>query len=260
MKKLYTLLYIWVSFFISCESIEQTSNHNSKLHSSSSEKSHQASIIVLKNKTVQPKWDPNNYCFVTTWESDSCNKQDFREPLDLHHSYFAPVVPFGEIVLAAAPCFTIPVVGQVASGAILVVGAIGYSIYQLKEKNKKAKRQQNNTEKKNDDGGGGGGGPEKDPLPEDNRCMMMHIFCKKEGHLLDTPGNRSLLRELVSDIKNYLGTDSRYLREWYVKITKDGKQLWAWMQNGKIRDGGLNNQPLQWNSVTGLCSPTIPKK
>ena len=78
--------------------------------------------------------------------------------------------------------------------------------------------------------------------------------------MLDTPQNREALRNLVKDAKNYLGRDTRFLRHWYAKINKEGKQFWAWMQNGKIRDGGLNNKPLPWNAETGLCSPFIPKR
>ena len=111
----------------------------------------------------------------------------------------------------------------------------------------------------------GGGGPEKDPkdddpLPEKNLSIMGHIFRKKDGHLIDTPENRNLLRELVKDSSNYLKRDKAFKRDWYAKITKDGKQLWAWIKNDKIRDGGLNNKVLPWNDQTGLCSPTKPLK
>ena len=110
---------------------------------------------------------------------------------------------------------------------------------------------------------GGGGGPEKDPkdddpLPTHNLSMIGHIFKDEEGHLIDTPENRNLLRKLVQDIKNHLGKDETFQRDWYAKPLKDDKQLWAWMRNGKIRDGGLNNKPLPWNNKTGLCSPTKP--
>lgn len=103
-----------------------------------------------------------------------------------------------------------------------------------------------------------GGGPEKgpdddDPLPVKNRNIMMHIFRNKEGHMLDTLENRELLRSLVRDAKNYLGTDVRS-NVWYGKILQNGKQLWAGARNNIIRDGGLNETPRVFNARTGLCN------
>ena len=122
---------------------------------------------------------------------------------------------------------------------------------------------QKKLEQKNNSGGGNG--PDKDPndqdpLPENNRSIMMHIFCKKEGHLLDTLANRKLLRELVKDVKNYIGKDNAFRNDWYAKITKEGAQLWARVRNNKIVSGGLNKISKIWSPETGFCSPVIPKR
>lgn len=139
------------------------------------------------------------------------------------------------------------------------------TVAHFKKKKEIAKNEVNqkfkaDSDKKSDNGGGSDKDPkDDDPLPVNNLSILMHIFRDKEGHLLDTPENRELLRNLVRDIKNYIGKDARYQREWYAKITKDGKQIWAWMRGGMIRDGGLNNKQLFWNSETGFCSPIIPR-
>jgi len=85
-----------------------------------------------------------------------------------------------------------------------------------------------------------------------NKSIMMHIFRNKEGHMLDTPSNRAILRNLVRNANNYLG---KYARDnhWYAKVLKKGKQLWAWVRNNMIRDGGLNETPRSFNGRTGLC-------
>ncbi len=98
-----------------------------------------------------------------------------------------------------------------------------------------------------------------DPLPEKDKGRMNHIFLKKEGHMLDTPENRNLLRDLVKDIKNYCGQDTSNRNDWYAKIMEDGKQLWARVRNKKIISGGINNVPREWCPETGLCKSLMPK-
>lgn len=132
-----------------------------------------------------------------------------------------------------------------------------------KKKKKSIEGVQKKLEQKNNSGGGNG--PDKDPndqdpLPENNRSIMMHIFKNEEGHLIDTPENRNLLRNLVRDVKNYIGKDNAFRNDWYAKITKEGALLWARVRNNKIVSGGLNKIPEIWSPETGFCSPVIPKR
>ncbi len=78
-----------------------------------------------------------------------------------------------------------------------------------------------------------------------------HIFRNAEGHLPDTLANRQLLVDLTSDFKNFLGSD-KYGTEWFARLTKDGKQIWAGVRKGSIRYGGMNETPKIFNSGTGL--------
>ena len=86
-----------------------------------------------------------------------------------------------------------------------------------------------------------------------------HIFKNEPGHFpKDTPENRKLLLELVSNEKNFLGKSGSG-SGWYGKVLSNGKQLWAEVRNGLIRNGGLNDIPKKFNPQTGLCRPFQPK-
>jgi len=86
-----------------------------------------------------------------------------------------------------------------------------------------------------------------------------HIFRKKENHLLyDTPDNRKLLFDLVSDPENFLIEDI-YGKKWYAKILDNGKQLWATVRGNSITGGGLNKIPRNPHPKTGLSRPFPPK-
>lgn len=95
-------------------------------------------------------------------------------------------------------------------------------------------------------------------LPQ-NDAQTKHIFRKQEGHLEDTSINRELLVNLANDEDCHIGKDCRGL-DWHIKITDDGKQLWVASRNGVIQNGGINNPPLDWNSMTGLNQNPIKRR
>ena len=49
-----------------------------------------------------------------------------------------------------------------------------------------------------------------------------------------------------------MGQDKKHLNDWYAKLNKEGKQIWARVWNGKIKGGGLNETPLPWDPEYGL--------
>ena len=74
----------------------------------------------------------------------------------------------------------------------------------------------------------------------------------------DTPENRNLLLDLISNEKNFLGKGCNGIR-WYSKILSNGKQLWAGVRNNLITRGGLNDIPRKFHPETGLCRPLPPR-
>lgn len=77
-------------------------------------------------------------------------------------------------------------------------------------------------------------------LPND--AQLKHIFRNDVGHLSNTENNRRRVLRLASEEKNFLGVD-KFGNEVYAKTLKNGKQLWAYVRNGVLINGGLNNTP-----------------
>ena len=93
-------------------------------------------------------------------------------------------------------------------------------------------------------------------LPK-NRAQIMHIFRADDGHLTDTPENRTRLLQLAQDSQYRLGVDI-HGNIWHAKLLEDGSQLWVEYRDGVIREGGLNLIPHEWDDETGLNNN--PKK
>lgn len=98
----------------------------------------------------------------------------------------------------------------------------------------------------------------KPPKLPENKSILGHIFTGEGNHLPDTPENRQIVQETVSDWKNFVGRD-RYGKEWYARTLENGRQVWVEAYNGEIRNGGVNPVPRQWNPDTGFASP-FPKR
>lgn len=105
----------------------------------------------------------------------------------------------------------------------------------------------------NEKGMGSATGKKTIKLPE-KISQLKHIFRKKEGHIDDTPENRSLLETVANNKENYVGTDG-YGTQWYSKTQADGSQVWVRVRNNTIQNGGINNPPKTWNPSTGYNKP-----
>ena len=91
-------------------------------------------------------------------------------------------------------------------------------------------------------------------LPENN-AQLKHIFREGNGHIIDTPDNRSKILNVANDKKNYLGRDARG-NDWYAKTESDGSQIWVRTRNGKVDNAGVNTTPRTWDDETGLYNNT----
>jgi len=99
-------------------------------------------------------------------------------------------------------------------------------------------------------GGSGGKNSSTNKLPE-GRAQIMHIFRKKEGHLVNTKKNRDKILAVANTKKYYLGTDAGG-KQWYVKLNKNGSQTWASCLNRVIVNCGYNRSPIPYDEITGL--------
>ena len=85
-----------------------------------------------------------------------------------------------------------------------------------------------------------------------------HIFREIEGHFQeDTPANRKILIDTVLNADNYLGND-KWGNNWYAETQADGTQIWVQVRNGEIINGGFNNIPRPWDSLTGFSRNSPP--
>jgi len=92
----------------------------------------------------------------------------------------------------------------------------------------------------------------KKPTIDEKRSK--HTFGNRDGHLQDTPENRKLLEDTAADKGNFLGTDG-YGNDCYAKVLDDGSQVWTYVRDGKVVNGGLNAVAKTYNSLTGLSAP-----
>lgn len=91
-----------------------------------------------------------------------------------------------------------------------------------------------------------------------NDSQLKHIFRNAEGHLPDTPENRSLVTAVSNNPECYMGVD-KYGNSWYAKMQSDGTQIWVQLRKGIIQNAGKNATPHIWDSETGF-SRNIKKK
>ncbi len=63
--------------------------------------------------------------------------------------------------------------------------------------------------------------------------------------------------DVSNDSKTTLGSD-KHGNEWSAKILDDGTQAWTQSRNGEVINGGVNKEPRDYNSETGLSSSTRP--
>ena len=98
--------------------------------------------------------------------------------------------------------------------------------------------------------GGEGDSATRNKLPP-NDSQLKHMFAERKGHIPDTPENRQLLEDVANDPNCYLGTTSPGLR-WYARMREDGSQVWVTVYDHTIQNGGINDSPIFWDSVTGL--------
>jgi filamentous hemagglutinin len=98
---------------------------------------------------------------------------------------------------------------------------------------------------------------EKVSLPT-NQSQLKHIFRNEKGHLKNTLANQKLIKDLANNDKYFKGKD-RYGNSWNVKLDNKGRQLWVVYQNGKISEGGRNNEPREWDAQTGLNNNPFKK-
>ena len=86
----------------------------------------------------------------------------------------------------------------------------------------------------------------KRPVLSENRSVLGHIFRNELGHFThDTQENRQHLLDATQDPKNSVGFN-KFDVEIFFKKLSDGTQIWAFVEKGRITDGGFNRFPKKW--------------
>ena len=106
------------------------------------------------------------------------------------------------------------------------------------------------------DGPAAGAGEVKFPA---NDSQIKHIFREADGHLLDTPANRSLLENTANNTQNFIGSDIHGTK-WYAQIQPDGSQVWVRTYNGIITNAGINTMPRTFDPQTGFNDNPLKMK
>ncbi len=70
---------------------------------------------------------------------------------------------------------------------------------------------------------------------------LKHIFEAREGHIIDTPGNRALLQATFR--REFSVGTNEWGVETFQRMLPDGTQAWINVLNGQIRNGGVNLIP-----------------
>ena len=67
-------------------------------------------------------------------------------------------------------------------------------------------------------------------------------FRQRAGHFAqDTAEARELIQATVTE-ENFVGVSARG-NQVYARLLETGKQIWVWVREGTIREGGYNDQP-----------------
>lgn len=101
--------------------------------------------------------------------------------------------------------------------------------------------------------------PKEENKVEIDEARSKHIFADRPGHVPDTPENRALIEDTANKKSNYKGTDA-FGKEGYTETLADGRQAWAEVRDGKIVNGGVNDEGSHrgFDNATGLNSPNRP--
>ena len=65
------------------------------------------------------------------------------------------------------------------------------------------------------------------------------MFADRAGHVIDTPANRAMIQGITRGTQNLLGVNN-VGNQVFAQILPDGSQIWAYVRNGVIQNGGLN--------------------
>jgi hypothetical protein len=82
--------------------------------------------------------------------------------------------------------------------------------------------------------------------------QLAHIFRNADGHFpVDTPAARQILFDVANNASRRLGVD-RFGNEVFALVNPNQTQVWVYVRNGMISNGGLNATPRTWIPGRGL--------